>query len=326
MGYNREDYVRVKAEFAQKYTRARDNAEARKYEIHCQIPQIFDIDRTLSGTGMEIMGIISSGGVDTQKRIAELESRNNALIEKRRELLVKNGYPASYTDVVYECPVCNDSGFVDTKMCTCMRRALIEAGYRSSGLGALIGNQTFDNFEYKYYCAEDGMRSRIEKSVAHLKKFAEEFQTDTYRNFIMIGGTGLGKTHLSTAIAEKVIGRGYDVLYVTATSMLADFEEKRFGSSTGQTAGADVSRYYDCDLLIIDDLGTEVVNKFTQSYFYEVINTRINSRKSTVINTNLSPSEISNLYTERISSRILGEYLPIQFCGVDIRKQKSLGH
>ena len=158
-----------------------------------------------------------------------------------------------------------------------------------------------------------------------LKSFANGFNSDTYRNFIMIGTTGLGKTHLSTAVAQTVIERGYDVLYVSAVSMMGDFESKRFGNSTSLTKANDISRYYFADLLIIDDLGTEVVNKFTQSYFYEVINTRLNMRKSTIINTNLTPSELTALYTDRISSRILGEYQPIQFSGTDIRKQKSIG-
>ena len=123
---------------------------------------------------------------------------------------------------------------------------------------------------------------------------------------------------------QFLIDRGFDVLYVSAVSMLGDFEERRFGNSAGSSRSNDVSRYYDADLLIIDDLGTEVVNKFTQSYFYEVINTRINTRKCTIVNTNLTVSDIMDTYTERISSRILGEYRPLLFKGTDIRKQKGL--
>ena len=128
-----------------------------------------------------------------------------------------------------------------------------------------------------------------------------------------MGTTGLGKTHLSTAVAERVIERGFDVLYVSATAMLADFEEKRFGNASAAATGNDTERYYGCDLLIIDDLGAEVVNKFTQAYLYDVINSRMNNRKCTVINTNLTPTEIMSVYAERIHSRIFGEYLPLPF-------------
>lgn len=324
MGYNRTDYFAVRDQFSKKYLKAREVAEERRAQIHAEIPEIFEIDKILSKTGVDIMRVITGGGADTAEKIAELEARNAELIKKREELLVERGFAANYTDVQYECEKCGDTGYVDTVMCDCMKKALIKAGYESSGLGALIGRQTFDNFELGYYSEADGMRSKVKLGADMLKKFADSFDKDTYKNFIIIGTSGLGKTHLSTAVAQSVIDRGYDVLYVSAVSMMGDFEEKRFGNGTSMTKNNDVSRYYDADLLIIDDLGTEVVNKFTQSYFYEVINSRINARRCTIINTNLAPKDIMELYTERIASRILGEYQPLRFGGVDIRKQRVL--
>lgn len=325
MGYNRADYIRIRDEYSKKYLRARETADARRAEVHAAIPEIFEIDRVLSGTGMDVMAIIGSGN-GAERRIAELEARNASLIAKRGELLAANGYPRNYTDVQYECEACGDTGYVDTKMCACMKRALVKAGYESSGLGSLIGRQTFDNFELSYYCESDGTRAAVAKYVEMLRGFAQSFDGDTCKSFLLTGSTGLGKTHLSTAVAQTVIDRGYDVLYVSAVGMMGDFEKKRFGTSTNMTETNDVSRYYDTDLLIIDDLGTEVVNKFTQSYFYEVINSRINARKCTMINTNLMPKDITELYTERISSRVLGEYQPLLFRGTDIRKQKRLSN
>ena len=322
MGYNAKDYVRIRNEFSNKYTVARQLAEERRAEIHGLIPEILEIDRVLSRTGMDIMAVITSGRKDTGAAIAELEARNNALINKREDILLANGYPADYTDVHYDCPKCGDTGYVDTVMCDCMKQALVKAGYESSGLGHLIGKQTFDNFEYDYYCESDGERDKTKKCVSILRNFAENFNERTNVNFLLMGTTGLGKTHLSTAIAQKVIERGYDVLYVSAVSMMGDFEQNRFGGSYSSGSSNDVQRYYTCDLLILDDLGTEVVNKFTQSYFYEVINTRINNDKPTIINTNLTMTDINSVYSERISSRLLGEYAAMRFKGVDIRKQK----
>ncbi len=320
MSYNSNDYAKVRKEFENKYRIARADAEAKTAEIHMLIPDIFEIDRVLSHTGLDIMKVISSGVKDTDSEIAKLEARNNALISRRDELLEAHGFSKDYTDVHYDCDKCGDTGFVDTKMCECMRRALIKLGYESSGLGALIGKQTFENFDISYY----NDRERMQNYADILREFAENFRQYKDKSFLLIGGTGLGKTHLSTAVAQKVIDAGHDVLYVSAISMMGDFEQNRFGSASPTPVSNDISRYYSADLLIIDDLGTEVVNKFTQSCIYEIVNTRINTSKATIINTNLLPTELNSTYTERISSRLLGEYQPMLFEGKDIRKQKSL--
>ena len=319
MGYNVKDYIKIRDQFSQKYQIARNVSESRRAEIHSKLPEVRSIDAVLSRTGLDIMEVIRKGG-NTNAEIALLEKRNNELIVKRGEILVANGYPADYTDVHYDCEKCGDTGFIDTKMCECMKKALVKAGFESSGLGTLIGKQTFDNFELRFY--PESAQSRTKSYVEELRNFAENFEADTYENFIMIGTPGLGKTHLSTAVAEKVIERGFSVVYVSAVSMIRDFANsiKRYGDDDP----VDVSAYYDCDLLIIDDLGTEMPNRLTQSYFYEVVNERMNSRKCTIINTNLTPVELKETYSERISSRILSEYTPLGFNGVDIRKQKSL--
>ena len=319
MGYNREDYVRIKAEYTNKYLKARQEADSRRQEIYARIPEIRQIDSLLGGTGREIMGIIISGKDGTQKKIAMLKERNSKLLAQRGELLRQNGYPEDYSDIRYECDKCADSGYSDGKMCECMKRALVLAGYESSGLGGLIRSQSFDNFSLDYYKVGGGNADMMQMFVTALRGFAEGFSADTYRNYLLMGGTGLGKTHLSTAVAKTVIDRGFDVLYVTAVGMLGDFEDKRFGNGEGTKS---TDRYYGADLLIIDDLGTEVVNQFTLSCLYDVINSRINNRKCTFINTNLNKKEIEAKYSERITSRLFGEYYPLLFVGTDIRKQK----
>ncbi len=321
MSYNREDYVRIKAEFSQKAFAAHRRARERQSELYEKLPEVWEIDRLLSKTGLEIMAIVSEGK-DVEKRIADIRQKNELLQRERGEILRKNGYPEDYSDVQYECPTCGDTGFVDTKMCACMRRALVLAGYESSGIGALIKTQSFDNFSLEYYRSDGGNYEGVRRAFQNLRAFAEGFDRDTYRNHLLIGGTGLGKTHLSTSVAKTVIERGFDVLYVTATGLLADFEAKRFGN--GAAPKHEVERYWDAELLIIDDLGTEIVNQFTLSCVYDVINERINRRRSTIINTNLSKKDLEARYNERISSRLFGEYIPFLFCGRDIRQQKIL--
>lgn len=321
MGYNRENYVRIKAEYTTKYLKARERAEARRVALHEAIPAVAEIDRILSRTGMEIMALIAKEDKESaEKHVAELKARNGQLLAERAKLLEANGFPADYSDIHYDCERCGDTGFVDTKMCECMRRALVLAGYESSGLGALIRTQSFDNFSLEYYRENGADYEKMKHSVMALRDFAETFSETTCRSYLLVGGTGLGKTHISTAIAKTVIDRGFDVLYVTALGMIGDFEAKRFGN--GEGGQRDTSRYYDAQLLIIDDFGTEVSNQFTVSCIYDVINSRINNQKSTIINTNLFHKEMEAKYGERIASRLFGEYLPLRFSGTDVRRQK----
>lgn len=317
MGYNRADYIRIKNEYSNKYAKARQAADLRRAEVHERIPEVAELDRMLSRTGSDIMGVIVSGCDRVEEKVNALKERNLALQARRAELLMANGYPEDYTDVKYECEKCNDSGFIDERICDCMKRALVLAGYESSGLGGLIRTQSFDNFSLDYY-KNGGNYEMMQRFVGILKNYAESFSGDTYENYLLIGGTGLGKTHLSTSIAKKVIDRGFDVCYVTAVGMINDFEEKHFGHSEEDSTG----RYYTADLLIIDDLGTEMINQFTLSCVYDVINVRINKRKCTIISTNLNKNDIEAKYNERITSRLFGEYYPIIFRGTDIRKQK----
>ena len=320
MGYNREDYVRIKAEYSQKYAKARQAADLRCEELYYKIPEVKQIDKLLASTGSQIMTIIAAGN-DVENKIAALKERNDALIIKRNTLLSQNGYPENYSDIKYECEKCADSGYVDGKMCECMRKELVMAGYTSSGLGGLIRSQGFENFSLEFYKTGGANFDLMQRFVAGLRRFAEGFDAATYQNYLLIGGTGLGKTHISTAVAKTVIERGFDVMYVTAVGMISDFESKRFGNGE---AAKNTERYYSSDLLIIDDLGTEVVNQFTLSCLYDVINSRINNRKCTFINTNLSKKEIEAKYNERITSRLFGEYYPILFTGLDIRQQKRM--
>lgn len=318
MSYRKEDYIRIKGEYAAKYRHAQELATERRLRLYGEIPAVRQLDAELAKTGMEIMKVIAEKG-NVEESLLAIRRRNEDLQAQRRQLLQAHGYAENYTDVQYECDKCGDTGFVGTKMCTCMRRALVKAGYASSGLGALIQTQSFENFSLSYY-QNGGQPERMQKDVARLRQFAENFDRQTYRNYLLIGGTGLGKTHLSTAVAKTVIERGFDVLYVTAIGAVKDFEARQFDRGSGMKN--DPERYFEADLLIVDDLGTEVTNQFTLSCLYDLINTRINFHRCTFLNTNLSYRELEARYNERITSRLLGEYHPILFAGADIRKQK----
>ncbi len=318
MGYNKENYRRIRAAYQTKYLRAYEEAERRMEELHEKSPEIAEIDRLLARTGAEIALAALGTGEAYRERLAEVEKQNLALQEQRRVLLEGLGYSADYTLPPYECATCRDSGFVGTQMCACMRRELVLAAFASSGLGELMRTQSFESFDLKYYGSDPALLSQMRQNLALMRAYAESFHPHA-ESLILCGATGLGKTHLSTSVARRVIERGFDVYYTGAIGMFADFEAVRFGSGEG---GADPSRYTECDLLILDDLGTEVTNQFTNSCLYLVLNNRINLGKPTIINTNLTGKEIQSRYADRIASRILGDFKPLVFSGVDIRRQK----
>ena len=322
MGFNKKDLARVREEYSYKYKRAQDASDMRRYELWAKIDGLRDIDRELSMTGLRIMDAVMSTDAknDVQGKIAAIKKNNERILTERAELLRAYGYPENYTDVHYECDKCNDTGYVDSHMCECMRRALVLAGYESSGIGELMKTQSFDNFSLDYYKQSAKTLETMKISFDKVRGFAENFDCNTYENLILFGGTGLGKTHLSTAVAKVVIDKGFDVLYVTATRIISDFEQKRFGGA--EKDSIDTARYYSADLLIIDDLGTEMSTQFSVSCVYEIINARIIARKSTIISTNLGNEEITKKYWDRTTSRIFGEYSPVLFRGTDVRRQK----
>lgn len=321
MGFNRNNYIRIKEEYNGKYLRAEENAKMRRAEVQMAIPGIKAIDRELALVGLEIM---EAAMRDDMAMLEAAKEKNLSLNEKKRDALEAAGYPRDYTDIKYECEACGDTGAIDNKMCACMRRKLVEAGIKSSGMSDLIESQSFENFSLEYYKQTPETFKRMSMVYRLLLNYAEGFDTKASGNIAMFGGTGLGKTHLSSAIAKAVIERGYDVYYVGAQGMISDFEYNRFGNGSVANSDGDLEKYTSCDLLIIDDLGTEVSNQFTTSCLYNVINTRLNKKKQTIISTNLSQDEFRKRYWDRITSRVFGEYVILPFVGTDIRSQKIM--
>lgn len=323
MGFNRENYRRIKREYDGKNLRAKEDAELRRNELHSKFPDIKEIDNTLSLTGLKILEASSKfSGERLETEIMKLKKENEALIRDRAECLTYHGLPVDYSDVKYECRDCSDTGFVGIKMCNCMKERLILAGYESSGIGTLITSKTFDNFDPSYQKDDKNALDNNTIVFNFCKKYAESFSESGSPNLLFIGATGLGKTHLSAAIAGRVISRGFDTVCETAQNFFSDFEFERFnrpyGGDPDETPKTD--KYFSCDLLIIDDLGTELTNQFTVSCLYNIINTRLNRGKSMIINTNLTRDELNKRYADRITSRLFGEFLPLIFLGKDMRQ------
>ncbi len=321
MSYNKQNFIKLKEKFESKYRVAEIEADQRRSEIHILIPEVAEIDRELSKLSSRIMSAVMLGGQDAGDAVGRIREANLEMIAKRKELLKAAGYPEDYTDVKYECEKCGDTGYVGTAVCDCMKRELVTMGYESAGIAGLVDKCGFDNFSLDYYRTSSEHYERMSSVFTMIRSYAENF-TMRSGNLLLVGGTGLGKTHLSIAIAKMVIERGYDVVYSPASAMIADFEARRFGGGYTDSGISDTSKYFGCELLIIDDLGTEISNQFTTNCLYNVINGRLNAGLPTVINTNLVSGELRSRYWDRITSRIFGEYKILAFLGKDVRMQK----
>ena len=319
MAYNVNNFRRIREEYREKYKKAEADADARRRELWEKVDGLRALDAALSATGPRLLNAILGKSSESFEKVKSDVERLN---QERSLLLATYGFPPDYSDPRYECEKCRDSGYVDGEICECMKLRLRLAGYESSGIAKLMDEQTFETFRLDYYRTNQRSYENMSYVLRTMREYADNFNPDRSGNLLLLGGTGLGKTHLSTALAKTLIDNGYDVVYSGAIGMIADFEQHRFGNSAGGESGNDLDRYYACDLLIIDDLGAEVSNQFTVSTIYNVLNNRISLGLPTVISTNLNQNELNVRYWDRITSRILGEFRPLIFSGSDVRKLK----
>ena len=293
-------YNRVRELIEERRRKAINEANERNEQVRDESDEIAAIDEELTGTGLRLFKAACSG-----EDIAPIRKRNQELTKKRREALVKLGYPEDYTSPHYTCPDCSDSGFINgEKMCHCFRELLAKERIAASAMGNLIDRQSFESFDLEVYSYDREVYEKMKANLATAKNYAKNFGKNA-ENLLLIGKTGTGKTHISTAIARELIHKGYDVIYDSAQNIISDFEDDRFRSSYGNNEMKS-EKYLDCSLLIIDDLGTEFINQFTVSTLYNLLNTRQNKGLPTVISTNLSPDELAAKYEDRIYSRIIG--------------------
>jgi DNA replication protein DnaC len=315
---NKKIVNEILEEFAEKRVSARSEAERRKCRIYNTLPELRDLDNEIASSGFKLMRASLDESRDYNEALEEIKQETQRLRLKRRELLFNNGYEEYPYEPAYECDKCDDSGFKNGKMCECLKKAVAVRSYRESGLGSALASQTFENFNLSYYLSGNDPETfnYMQNLYNDAMKYAKNF--DGKGNLLMIGGTGLGKTHLSSAIAKVVIENGYFVTYESAQKIFDLFEDKKFGRNTY----ADTEKFSSSDLLIIDDLGTEHITALSVSILYNLINERCNNSKATIISTNLSPEELRSVYKPRIFSRLLGDFKVMRFRGNDIRMQK----
>lgn len=300
---NLNEALRIKTE---KRMHAIEEAEKKTSELHSLIPRVAEID---AATGEMPMRLFA--GEDAQK----LRAETDALFAERERLLAACGFEKDWDAPRFECAECSDGGYCGLKLCSCVKKLLTSESFSSGVLGSGLCGKSFDNFSLSYYRGDS--EKNAENILACCKKYASDFPVPG-AGLLFSGGTGLGKTHLSAAIASEVAGNGHSVVYESAQQICDTCDAVRFGKKDDR----EKARYESCELLIIDDLGAECVTQYSVASFSNLINLRMVAGKQTVISTNLSPAALSKTYGERVLSRLLGEFRLLLFKGSDIRMQK----
>lgn len=307
------------------YTRRREKAYLRN-------PRIREIETELRSTMADTIAAALSDGSGASRRTAlnSIKETNLRLQSERRRELVKAGLPEDYLDEHYVCPICRDTGYDGTNLCVCLQKLYREEQVRELSETLRLGEDTFETFDLNYYDAapasDSGVSDREIMSAVFefCRSYAYGFSTSKAANLYFYGAPGLGKTFLSTSIAKVVLESGFSVVYDTAIDALAKYEELKFGRSADPAeTRTDIQRLESCDLLILDDLGTETVTPVLISGLYTLINSRLVSKKKTIISSNINPSELSRRYSPAIMSRIKGDYIVMHFVGKDVRGIKG---
>ena len=328
MGYSSKIYDEALEQLSARRRSAELSAERRNETIEREIPEIAALRRRLAGAGIELTRLVLARGTDTASAIAALAADNLDTQEKIAALLKAHGYEADYLDTHYTCTRCNDRGFVNGHRCNCLSRLLASLSAEQLCAVSPLSLCSFDSFDCNYYPdAVDpklgiNPRAKMREILAYCVGYTRGFSPHA-RSLFMLGKTGLGKTHLSLAIADGVIAKGYSVVYGSAQDLLRNVEREHFGRERDGD-GDSLSAMLAADLLIIDDLGAEYESSFYLSTIYNLINTRLNRGVPTIINSNLSTAELQKRYSDRIVSRLLAMYDYLRFVGNDIRQIKRI--
>lgn len=316
--YSTSAFEKAEEELSRRRKNAQSEHERRTAEIDAAAPEIGILQKSLASTGMELMQLVVSGGDNTAELVAQVKEKNLRTQRAIGDLLEAVKGDRHYLDVPYFCDKCKDTGYINGSRCECFKTLLKKYTAEELNANCHIKMHDFSEFRLDYYdqTSESGIspREKMSQNFQYCKSYAENFNGSADSLFFF-GKTGLGKTFLSSCIAAKLIEKGCNVVFGSVLDFFRAVENEHFGRAEGDT----LSLLIDCELLILDDLGSEFQTSFTESVLYDIVNSRLNLDRPTIISTNLSIGEFNSRYNERIVSRITGCYTPITFIGKDIR-------
>ena len=323
MALNNSQYEEIMRMYQATQLRNKDITNKRREWGYKTQPRLKELDDSISTLSLNAARKRLEG--DTQA-VTQLKEEMASIRQQKADLIAQMGLAADYFEPVYTCPHCKDTGFVEGQKCRCFNQASLDIVYAQSNMHQILARENFSNFSYAYYSDQDinpttGLSAleTAKRAVAECKNFIQNFE-EKPKNLFFYGDTGVGKTFLSNCVAKELLDQGKSVIYFTSFQL---FDILSKGIFERDAAAKDVHQnIFDCDLLIIDDLGTELSNAFTTSQLFLCVNERILRQKSTIISTNLDLNQIVDVYSERTFSRILSNYSIIKLFGDDIRIKK----
>ena len=321
-------------ETLRRYEKRRDDARFdqlnRQKEVYEKIPRVKEIDEEISKTGFLIARSVLQDPDSYQEKLIEIKATMDQLKQEKAILMTENNIPMDYLEISYSCEKCKDTGFLqDARKCSCLKQVLIRKAYNMSNLDNLLEKENFRNFNIEIFSTETfeneklTPRENILEILQVCEGFCGNFDEKNEENLLLYGTTGLGKTFMSNCIAKNLLDQGKIVIYQTAFNILDIISKHKFHSNyNDKNNDMEYEMLFEADLLIIDDLGTELTNSFTNTELFNIVNSRLIKGQKTIISTNLEPSEIANVYTDRIFSRLFSQFTVLEFYGPDLRWEK----
>ncbi len=298
-------------------------------EIYKKIPRIKEIDQTITSSYLHLAMNRARGQSEGTTSVSETKETNRKLRQEKIRLLTDAGYPKDYLEPIYTCPICKDTGYVEEQHCSCYTDKLSQTLFLQSNLTNTLKVENFDNFNFDYYSKEipEGYDFSPYQNITNVVRLTKEFVNNFHKqsshrgNLFIYGEIGLGKTFLTNCIANELINSAHKVLYLSANELFNEIIAPYIMSNKNELE--DLYKYvYNCELLIIDDLGTELINSFTQSHLFEIINKRALTGRSVLISSNKNLQQIKTAYSERVASRIIEHYTILNLYGESVRYQK----
>jgi len=316
MGYSNESYLRAKAILDRKRIKSEKALEERRSILFKRSPEARELERRIARTSLEAARAVYNGK-DVKSELEKLRIQNQATQKRLDDIIARLGFPLNYLEQWYECDKCKDTGYANDKMCACMKNIIRDFEYERINNSSSLKLCDFNTLSPDYYNEDE--REEMKKVLDYCRKYSDSF-SDRSESILLMGKSGLGKTHISLAIAKSAIDKGYGVIYVSASIVCSRMEDERFNGSNYDTEKS----LTECDLLIFDDLGTEFMTAFIMSALYTIINKRLITSKPTIISTNYNFDGIRKNYDQRIASRLLGSYKRVEFIGGDIRVKQAI--
>ncbi|MBQ4530871.1 MAG: ATP-binding protein [Lachnospiraceae bacterium] len=325
MSLTNSQYDAIMRIYQQKQLNNRAKLVKRREEIYQKLPAYAMMEEEIVSLSMEEA---KKQLLEDEFSLAQTKAAIHSLIASKQDLLTSNGYSKDYLEDIYDCKDCNDTGYIEGKKCHCFRQAEINLLYTQSNVKNILESENFNTFRFDFY-----NESYIDPTTGHNSlvlaqnafdiclHFTQNFDSE-FENLLIYGSVGVGKTFLTHCVAKSLLESGHSVIYFTAHQLFDTLAEQKFDTQSADTIPETSTHILDCDLLIIDDLGTELTNSFVSSQLFLCINERFLRKKSTMISTNLSLSKINETYSERTFSRLSGNYKLIKLTGEDIRRKK----